>query len=120
MLERGSERTDDAVSERSERTDDATPEERRALFRVVRGRPSDTEIAALTVVLAAAASAAPPRPPRPQPARAARELAATGPIPRPGCARRRAPARAPGAPPSGPADPAPLIPARGGSGGSGS
>ena len=36
--------------------DAATPEERRALFRVVRGEPSDAELAALTVVLAAAAS----------------------------------------------------------------
>ena len=34
---------------------EATPEERRALFRVVRGTPSDAELAALTVVLAAAA-----------------------------------------------------------------
>lgn len=33
-----------------------TPEQRRALFRVVRGEPSDAELAALTVVLAAAAS----------------------------------------------------------------
>lgn len=33
-----------------------TPEERRALFRVVRGEPSDAELAALTVVLAAAAA----------------------------------------------------------------
>jgi hypothetical protein len=44
----------------------ATPEERRALFRVVRGTPSDAELAALTVVLAAAAlspePAAPTRP----------------------------------------------------------
>jgi len=44
----------------------ATPEERRALFRVVRGAPSDAELAALTVVLAAAAlspePAAPTRP----------------------------------------------------------
>ncbi|WP_219416064.1 acyl-CoA carboxylase subunit epsilon [Pseudonocardia nigra] len=40
---------------------EATPEERRALFRVVRGEPSDAELAALTVVLAAAAtSGAPP------------------------------------------------------------
>jgi hypothetical protein len=30
-----------------------TPEERRALFRVVRGEPDDVEAAALTVVLAA-------------------------------------------------------------------
>lgn len=36
-----------------------TPDERRALFRVVRGEPSDAEVAALTVVLAAA-SAPPP------------------------------------------------------------
>ncbi|MGE3285581.1 MAG: acyl-CoA carboxylase subunit epsilon [Pseudonocardia sp.] len=33
-----------------------TPEERRALFRVVRGEPTDEELAALTVVLAAAAA----------------------------------------------------------------
>jgi hypothetical protein len=33
----------------------ATPEERRALFRVVRGTPTDAELAALTVVLLAAA-----------------------------------------------------------------
>lgn len=33
-----------------------TPEERRALFRVVRGQPSDAELAALTVVLVAAAT----------------------------------------------------------------
>ena len=36
--------------------DVATPEERRALFRVVRGMPTDPELAALTVVLAAAAA----------------------------------------------------------------
>jgi hypothetical protein len=36
-----------------------TPEERRAAFRVVRGEPSDEELAALTVVLAAAATSAP-------------------------------------------------------------
>ncbi|MGD9525432.1 acyl-CoA carboxylase subunit epsilon [Pseudonocardia sp.] len=35
-----------------------TPEERRALFRVVRGEPTDEELAALTVVLAAVASGA--------------------------------------------------------------
>jgi hypothetical protein len=53
----------DAVTERSGDTPDAltersggTPEERRAAFRVVRGEPSDAEIAALTVVLAAAAA----------------------------------------------------------------
>jgi hypothetical protein len=38
----------------------STPEERRAAFRVVRGEPSDAELAALTVVLAAVASASPP------------------------------------------------------------
>jgi Acyl-CoA carboxylase epsilon subunit len=37
----------------------STPEERRAAFRVVRGEPSDAELAALTVVLAAVASASP-------------------------------------------------------------
>jgi hypothetical protein len=37
-----------------------TPEERRALFRVVRGTPDDAELAALTAVIAAATSAAPP------------------------------------------------------------
>jgi hypothetical protein len=37
----------------------STPEERRALFRVVRGEPDDAEVAALTVVLAALAAAAP-------------------------------------------------------------
>jgi len=43
-----------------------TPEERRALFRVVRGEPDDAEVAALTVVLAAvAASAAPAADERP-------------------------------------------------------
>jgi hypothetical protein len=69
------------VSERSERTpatersdgardavstgDAATPEERRALFRVVRGTPTDEELAAVTVVLAALAAAPPPADPRP-------------------------------------------------------
>ncbi|MER5670071.1 acyl-CoA carboxylase epsilon subunit [Pseudonocardia alni] len=44
---------------------EATPEERRALFRVVRGTPDDHELAALTAVVAAAASAGgPPAPPR--------------------------------------------------------
>jgi hypothetical protein len=37
--------------------DGATPEERRALFRVVRGEPSAEELAALTVTLAALAGA---------------------------------------------------------------
>jgi hypothetical protein len=41
---------------------ESTPEERRAAFRVVRGEPSDAELAALTVVLAAVAA------PRPAPA----------------------------------------------------
>jgi hypothetical protein len=36
-----------------------TPEERRAMFRVVRGEPDDEEAAALTVVLAALAAAEP-------------------------------------------------------------
>lgn len=42
-----------------------SPEERRAAFRVVRGEPSDAELAALTVVLAAvsAPAAAPAAPP---------------------------------------------------------
>ena len=43
--------------------DAATPEERRALFRVVRGTPSDAELAALTVVLAAAALSSEPAAP---------------------------------------------------------
>jgi hypothetical protein len=37
-----------------------TPEERRALFRIVRGEPTDADVAALTVVLAAVAAAEPP------------------------------------------------------------
>ena len=45
--------------------DAATPEERRAAFRVVRGEPSDEELAALTVVLAAA-TAPPPAPEGPR------------------------------------------------------
>ena len=40
-------------------SDEPTPEERRALFRVVRGGPTDEEIAAIAAVLAAAAGAAP-------------------------------------------------------------
>ncbi|WP_028925940.1 acyl-CoA carboxylase epsilon subunit [Pseudonocardia acaciae] len=39
--------------------DEQTPEQRRALFRVVRGDPDDAELAALTAVLAAAASTPP-------------------------------------------------------------
>jgi hypothetical protein len=44
-------------------TEGDTPEERRAQFRVVRGEPSDTEVAALTVALTvvAAAPSAPSR-----------------------------------------------------------
>ncbi len=38
-------------------TEEQTPEQRRALFRVVRGEPDDAEVAALAAVLAAAASA---------------------------------------------------------------
>jgi hypothetical protein len=38
--------------------EEPTPEERRAMLRVVRGEPTDEELAALTVVLAAAAAAA--------------------------------------------------------------
>lgn len=37
---------------------DPSAEQRRALFRVVRGEPDDAELAALTVVLAAAAAGA--------------------------------------------------------------
>jgi hypothetical protein len=39
--------------------DERTPEQRRALFRVVRGEPDDAELAALTVVLAASGDAEP-------------------------------------------------------------
>jgi len=52
--------TDKAVTDDDAR--EATPEERRALFRVVRGIPSDAELAALTVVLAAAARRPAPAP----------------------------------------------------------
>jgi hypothetical protein len=52
--------TDDAVTD--DGTREATPEERRALFRVVRGTPTDAELAALTVVLAAAAPCRAPEP----------------------------------------------------------
>jgi hypothetical protein len=37
-------------------TAEPTPEERRALFRIVRGQPTDAEVAALAVVLAAVAA----------------------------------------------------------------
>jgi hypothetical protein len=39
--------------------DEQTPQQRRALFRVVRGEPDDHELAALTAVIAAAAAASP-------------------------------------------------------------
>ena len=39
-------------------TGEPTPEERRTLFRVVRGAPTDAELAALTVALLAATPAA--------------------------------------------------------------
>lgn len=45
--------------------EELTPEERRALFRVVRGTPSDEELAALTVVLLAAAAPGDTPPPEP-------------------------------------------------------
>lgn len=44
---------------------ESTPEQRRALFRVVRGEPTDAELAALTVVLAAASASGPPEAPTP-------------------------------------------------------
>ncbi|MCO1654769.1 acyl-CoA carboxylase epsilon subunit [Pseudonocardia humida] len=39
-------------------SEDPSPQERRALFRVVRGEPDDVEVAALTAVLAAVAASA--------------------------------------------------------------
>lgn len=47
----------------------STPEERRSLFRVVSGQPSDDEIAALTVVLAAVRAAGAPAHDAPPPLR---------------------------------------------------
>jgi hypothetical protein len=44
--------------------DEKTPEERRALFRVVKGDPTPEELAALTVVLAAASGGEAPAPKR--------------------------------------------------------
>jgi predicted DNA-binding transcriptional regulator YafY len=44
-----------------------TPEERRALFRVVRGEPTDEELAALTVTLAALAGRGTAAAPAPAP-----------------------------------------------------
>ena len=57
--------TIDAVTDPSGPTEQPTPEERRALFRVVRGEPDDTEVAALTVVLAAVAASVAPADDRP-------------------------------------------------------
>ena len=48
--------SDDPVSDDPADSGEPTPEQRRALFRVVRGEPTDAELAALTVVLAAAAA----------------------------------------------------------------
>jgi hypothetical protein len=76
----GNAASDDATS------DDATPEERRALFRVVRGTPTDAELAALTVVLAAAAA------PTPEPAAPTRSAWAD-----PAARMRRVPQAGPGA-----------------------
>jgi hypothetical protein len=49
--------TDDSL-EQTPDPSEQTPEQRRALFRVIRGGPDDAEVAALTAVLAAAASSA--------------------------------------------------------------
>lgn len=43
-----------------------TPEQRRALFHVVRGDPDDVEVAALTAVVAALAASAGPAPDGPR------------------------------------------------------
>ena len=48
----------DAPTKQTSDQPEPTPEQRRALFRVIRGGPDDAEVAALTAVLAAAASAA--------------------------------------------------------------
>jgi len=50
--------SDDSPTEDTSDPSEQTPEQRRALFRVIRGGPDDAEVAALTAVLAAAASAA--------------------------------------------------------------
>lgn len=50
-----------------EATTDATPEQRRALFRVVRGTPDDHELVALTAVIGAAAAGPGPSAPDPAP-----------------------------------------------------
>ncbi|MDT7625478.1 MAG: hypothetical protein QOF99_6379 [Pseudonocardiales bacterium] len=59
MSDSESDSVGDSVGDSPEpgQTEEATPEQRRALFRVVRGEPDDIEVAALAVVLAAAASA---------------------------------------------------------------
>lgn len=46
------------MSEGTPDVEEQTPEQRRALFRVIRGGPDDAEVAAVTAVLAAAACAA--------------------------------------------------------------
>jgi hypothetical protein len=48
-----------SAERRRGRAMNATPEERRAAFRVIRGEPTDAELAALTVVLAALSAAGP-------------------------------------------------------------
>ena len=44
----------------------STPEERRSLFRVVRGTPDDAELAALAAVLSAVSSGPPSQAPAPR------------------------------------------------------
>lgn len=51
----------------ADETQELTPEQRRALFRVVSGTPDDAELAALTAVVAAAASAGGDEPPAREP-----------------------------------------------------
>jgi hypothetical protein len=46
------------VSPSATESGEPTPEERRAAFRILRGEPTDEEVTALTVVLAAAAAPA--------------------------------------------------------------
>jgi hypothetical protein len=53
-------------ADRPASADEPTPEERRAAFRVVRGEPTDEELAALTVVLAAVAAPSAEPPPLPR------------------------------------------------------
>ncbi|GAA4712229.1 acyl-CoA carboxylase subunit epsilon [Pseudonocardia yuanmonensis] len=52
------------MSEDGGNVEEKTPEERRALFRVVKGDPTPEELAALTLVLAAAASGGDEPPPK--------------------------------------------------------